>query len=286
MLNEQFKESGWFSYKIGLTADRTSYAPELFANSFSPNIELNFRPKDLRSNLIQTIMLRNVTISRDVDVAVPLETPNYSVFNARYIFSNSNFSNSFVFQGDYELSKKFSKISITAFYRKLFLDNRKISLRLYAGTFLNNNTQADNGYFDFALDRPTDYLFDYDYLGRSENKGLYSQEYITAEGGFKSILDTRFANQWISTLNGEVSIWNWINAYGDIGFLKNKDVNPYFAYDTGVKLSLVEDYFELYLPVASNIGFELVQDKYGEKIRFKVTLDIHTLIKLFTRRWY
>ena len=286
VLNEQFKESGWYSYKIGLSGNRTSYTPELFANSFTPYIDFNYRSKDLRSNLIQTITLRNVTISRDVDVEVPLETPNYSVFNTRYIFSNSNFSNSFVFQGDYELSKKFSKVSVTAFYRKLFLDNRKISLRLYAGTFLNNKTQADNGYFDFALDRPTDYLFDYDYLGRSEDEGLFSQEYITAEGGFKSILETRFANQWITTLNGEVSIWNWIHAYGDVGFLKNKGVSPYFAYDSGVKLSLVEDYFELYLPVASNNGFELGQNKYGEKIRFKVTLSISTLIKLFTRRWY
>ncbi|MDN3664059.1 metalloprotease [Algibacter miyuki] len=286
VLNEQFNEWGWYAYKIGLSGNRTSYAPKLFANSFTPYMNLQYRSKDLRSNLQQSITLRSVNISRDIDVEVPLETPNYSVFNARYIYSNSNFSNSIAFKGDYELSKKFSKLSLTAFYRKLFLDNRQISLRLYAGAFLKNNTQGDNGYFDFALDRPSDYLFDYGYLGRSEDEGLYSQEYITAEGGFKSFLDTRFANQWITTLNGEVSIWNWIHAYGDVGFLKNKGVNPYFAYDSGVKLSLVADYFELYFPVASNNGFELEQDKYGEKVRFKVTLSVSTLIKLFTRRWY
>ncbi|SFZ94212.1 hypothetical protein SAMN05428642_1044 [Flaviramulus basaltis] len=286
VLTEQIKESGWYAYKIGLSGNRTSYAPKLFANSFTPYINFNYRDKDLRSNLQQTISLRSVNISKDVDLKIPLETPNYSVFNTRYLFSNSNFSNSIVFQGDYELSKKFSKVSIIAFYRKLFLSNRQISLRLYAGTFLNNNTKADNGYFDFALDRPSDYLFDYEYLGRSENNGLVSQEYITAEGGFKSVLDTRYANQWLTTLNGEVSIWNWIHAYGDIGFLKNKGISPYFAYDSGIKLSLVADYFELYFPVNSNNGFELGQDKYEEKIRFKVTLNVSTLIKLFTRRWY
>lgn len=286
VLTEQIKESGWYAYKIGLTGNRTSYAPELFANSFTPSVDFNYRSKDLRSNLQQSITLRSVNISRDVNVEVPLKTPNYSVFNARYVYSNSNFSNSIAFKGDYEFSKNFSKLSISAFYKKLFLDNRQISLRLYAGTFLKNKTQVDNGYFDFALDRPSDYLFDYDYLGRSEDEGLFSREYITAEGGFKSILDTRYANHWIATLNGEVSIWNWIHAYGDVGFVKNRGVTSYFAYDSGVKLSLVADYFELYFPVSSNNGFELGQDKYEEKIRFKVTLSVSTLIKLFTRRWY
>ncbi|QHI36142.1 hypothetical protein IMCC3317_15010 [Kordia antarctica] len=285
-LNQQFKEYGWYSYKIGISVNRTSYAPELFANSFTPYIDFNYRSKDLRSNLLQRITLRSVNISRDVDVEVPLETPDYSVLNARYLYSNSNFSDIIYFKGDYELSKNFSKLYITAFYRKLFLNNRQISLRLFAGTFLNNNNQVNNGYFDFALDRPSDYLFDYGYLGRSEDEGLVSQEFITAEGGFKSVLDTRFANQWITTLNGEVSIWNWIHAYGDIGLLKNRGLSPNFAYDSGVKLSLVADYFELYFPVASNNGFELAQDEYGEKIRFRVTLSISTLIKLFTRRWY
>jgi hypothetical protein len=40
--------------------------------------------------------------------------------------------------------------------------------------------------FSYAADRPTDYLFDYNYLGRSESTGLYSQQFILAEGGFKS----------------------------------------------------------------------------------------------------
>jgi hypothetical protein len=47
-----------------------------------------------------------------------------------------------------------------------------------------NKTASD--FFSYAADRPTDYLFDYNYLGRSESTGLYSQQFILAEGGFKS----------------------------------------------------------------------------------------------------
>ncbi|GAA4282229.1 hypothetical protein GCM10022260_26520 [Gaetbulibacter aestuarii] len=285
-LTQQINDFGWYAFNAGISGSRTSYARDLYANGLAPSVSLFYRKKDLRSNLFQSINIRNVSIYRDRDPDIPLNTPNYSVLNARYYFSDSNFSNSFIFRGNLEISKRFSKISTTAFYRKLFLSNRQISFRLYAGTFLNNNTQADNGYFDFALDRPSDYLFDYNYIGRSESTGLASQQYIVAEGGFKSILPTRYANQWITTLNGTVSIWNWIHAYGDIGLLKNEGFTPYFAYDSGIKLSLVTDYFELYFPVASNNGFEIGQPNYDRKIRFLVTLNFKTLIGLFTRRWY
>jgi hypothetical protein len=282
----QFKESGLYSLSAGLNMNKSSYADGLFYKSITPNIRLNFRNKDLRSNEYQYISLRSVNISRDKSPDVPLETPNYSIMNARYTYSNANFENVFRFYVDGELANNFSKVSATVNYRKLFVNNRQIDLRLFAGTFLRNDTQADNGFFDFGLDRPTDYLFNYGYLGRSESEGLVSQQYITAEGGFKSILDTRFADQWMTTINAEASIWNWILAYGDAGFIKNSGSNPQFIWDSGIKLNLVADYFELFFPIASTNGFELGQNNYGEKIRFKVTLTPKTLLGLFTRRWY
>ena len=217
----QFKESGFYSLSAGLGLNKSSYGDNLFYKSITPNLRLNYRNTDLRSNEYQYINLRSVNISRDKSPNVPLETPNYSILNARYAYSNANFENEFGFWVDGEQANTFSKLSATISYRKLFVNNRQIDLRLYAGTFLKNDTKADNGFFDFGLDRPTDYLFNYGYLGRSESDGLVSQQYITAEGGFKSILDTRFANQWMTTINAEASIWNWIFAYGDAGYIKN-----------------------------------------------------------------
>mgnify|MGYP003625162939 CR=1 FL=1 len=282
----QFKEYGLYSLSAGLKMNKSSYADNLFYKSVRPNIRLNFRNRDLRSNEYQYLSLRSVNISRDKSLDIPLETPNYSIYNLRYTYSNANFENIFRFWLDGEFAKNFSKVSATVKCRKLFVNNRQIDLRFYAGTFLKNKTQADNGFFDFGLDRPTDYLFNYGYIGRSESDGLVSQQYITAEGGFKSILDTRFANQWLTTINAEASIWNWIFAYGDAGYIKNSGSSPQFVWDSGIKLSLVADYFELYFPVASTNGLEMGQKNYGEKIRFKVTLSPKTLLGLFTRRWY
>ena len=75
-------------------------------------------------------------------------------------------------------------------------------------------------------------------------------------------------------------------AYGDVGMVKNHHRNPKFVYDAGIRLNLVEDYFELYLPVYSNLGWEIAQPNYDQSIRFIVTLSPKTLLSLFTRRWY
>jgi hypothetical protein len=71
----------------------------------------------------------------------------------------------------------------------------------------------------------------------------------------------------MTTLNGGM-IWNWIELYGDAGLLKNRNQSGKFVYDSGIRLNLVPDYFEMYLPVYSSNGWEMRQDNYNEKIRF------------------
>ena len=190
------------------------------------------------------------------------------------------------FYYDFQAAKKFGKIAVNYEWRKLTESNRQFNLRLFAGTFLYNKTDPTSDYFSFALDRPTDYLFDYNYLGRSENSGIFSQQIIIAEGGFKSKLETPFANQWMTTANVSTTIWRYIEAYGDIGLVKNRSFNPEFVYDSGIRLNLVTDYFELYFPIYSNLGWEVDQPNYSQRIRIKFTLDPEVLLGLFRRKWF
>ena len=37
---------------------------------------------------------------------------------------------------------------------------------------------TNSDFFSFGLDRPNDYMFDYNLLGRSETTGIYSQQYV------------------------------------------------------------------------------------------------------------
>lgn len=279
-------EGNLYAMRYGFSGNYYSYDRGLFYKRFTPYITFAFRNKDLRNNEKQYINLRNVNVYRDNNPNNPDQEPNYSVFNAQYVYTNPNLINYFRGVADYEISSRFSKLSVNLEYRKLFLSNRQLNLRFFAGVFLFNDTREDEDFFSFALDRPNDYLFDYNYYGRSESSGLFSQQLIIAEGGFKSQLEPAFANSWITTLNASTNIWKWIYAYGDVGLVHNTIRGTDAVFDSGIRLSLVADYFELYFPIYSNLGFEPNLPHYDEKVRFIVTLSPRTLLGLFTRRWY
>ncbi len=283
--NQNYRNSRLYNAKYWISGSYFHYVEDATYLKINPSIMLSIRERDLRDNRKQHILVRQTIVKREESALLTDNTnQNYSIFNARYYNTKTEITNHFNFVPEIQLSHNFGKLATEIEYRKLFENNHQLNLRLYAGTFLYNHTKTD--YFSFAVDRPTDYLFDYGYYGRSENSGLFSQQYIMAEGGFKSKLETPYANQWIGTINASFSIWNWIEAYSDIGFIKNKYKNPKFIYDSGIRLNLVTDYFELYFPVYSNLGWEVSESHYNEKIRFVVTFSPKTLTNLFTRKWF
>lgn len=280
---QNFRDSNLYQARFSSTLSYFHYAPDAGYTRLNPTLLLRIRPSDFRSNRKEVVMLRQIIVHREASEFVVEDTDNYSVFNARYVHLDTEITGHINYTADFQAATRFGKISGEAHYRWLFADNRMLTLRGFAGAFLYNHTTDD--FFSFALDRATDYLFDYNYYGRSETTGLFSQQLIPAEGGFKSRLEVPFANQWITTFNAGFSIWNWIEVYGDVGLVKNRNRNPWLAYDTGLRLNLVPDYFELYFPVYSNNGWETSQSNYHERIRFIVTLSPNTLVSLFTRKW-
>lgn len=285
--NDWNESSNLFLKRFGIAGNYFSYDRGLFYRRLSPYAIFAFRDQnDLRRNQRQYITLRSVHVTRDKALSEAAQEPNYSVYNLQYNYTDNNLINYYTASVNGQWSQAFTKISAQFEYRKLFLNNRQINLRFFTGLFLRNKTPADQDYFSFALDRPTDYLFDYNYYGRSESSGIYSQQLIVAEGGFKSRLQPAFANQWISTVNSSVSLWRWIFLYGDLGLVKNKNERVRMVYDSGVRTSFVTDFFELYFPLWSNLGFEPNMDNYASRIRFIATLDLQTLSRLFTRKWF
>jgi hypothetical protein len=282
--NQYLRHGNLYYIRYYANARYFHYTPDATYLKFSPSIRLNFREADFRDNRRKSLLAREVIVNREQTSYVATgDNRDYKVFDMRYSDFQSEAARSLGYSVDFQSASNFGKAIFEGNFRRVFADNRAIDLRLYAGTFLYNRTSDD--YFSFALDRPTDYLFDYEYYGRSESTGLFSQQLIVSEGGFKSRLDTPFANQWITTLNAGVNIWNWIEAYADAGLMKNRHTDARFLYDSGIRLNLVPDYFELYFPVYSSNGWEF-QNDYGKRIRFVVTLDPKILVNLFTRKWF
>ena len=282
----QLQKYGWSFLNYSISASTSSFAEGLSFRRYTPSISLSYRPHDLRKNIRQRINARLVSIQRERNANTVLETPNYNVFNTRYSYFDDNLTHRLSFDADYQIARNFSRVSTTFNYRKLFVNNRQINFRFFAGAFLNNDTEEDGDFFSFALDRPSDYLFDFGYFARDDNSGIASQQFITAEGNFKSRFTDRFANQWITSTSFETTLWNWIFVYSNFGVIKSEGRGARSLYDSGIRLNLVQDYFELYFPIQSSLGFEPGFSDYAERIRFKASFSIDTVLKLFTREWY
>jgi len=277
------KNNSLYSINYFLGASTFHYKDDLSYNTFFPSIVLAFRDKDLRSNYRQILSMRYISVFREEN-SNSVEYPNYNILNFKYITANSSVEKAFNFKTDIQINKDFIKSSVTFNFRNYYKTNRQYNVRFFAGKFLKNNTKDD--YFSFSSFRARDYLFSTNLLGRSENSGFYSQQYIGSEGGFKSKINYEYANDFIISLNSGITLWQWIEGYSGIAAIKNINEDLIFQYESGIRLNLFTDYFELFFPVYSSLGNELNQTNYLTKIRFKISLDPDTLSSLFTRRWF
>ena len=271
---------------IGITGNHYDYAPDLPYSKVVPYAALEFKKKnyrDISSNIIAA-SYNFVDKTPSPTETQDLETLKYNVFSLGYGYAKPTVLEDIRFSTGLEISDKFSKVSLNAQYRILTNTNTQFDFRFFAGAFLSNNTNTD--FFSFALDRPTDYLFRYNYFGRSETSGFLSQQIIIAEGGFKSKLPVPYANQWLTSINTSIGLWRWAEIYNDVALVKNRNQSVYFAYENGVRLNFVQDILEVYFPVYSNLGWEVTQPDYASKIRFVLVLNPKKIVNFMRRGFY
>jgi hypothetical protein len=222
-------------------------------------------------------------VNKENDVINDNLLDNYSIYNLGYYYSDVGIIKYLKTSINTEFSNNFGKINLEFDYRKLFKGNRQFQARVYLGKFFWNNDKFDN--FKYNLGRSGGYLFLNNYLGRSEQSGLLSQQFIMAGGGFKSFFEEPTTNNFMLTTNLNIGIWKWIEGYLDLGMLKDKTKDYRYFYGTGLRLNLLPDFFELYFPISSSNGLELNDYRYYNNIRFIVSYNLESLGKLFSRRW-
>lgn len=283
-INQNYRDGRLYNVRYSMNASFFHYAPDATYLKINPTVSMLIREPDFRNNKKQGFVFRYNIVNKEASLITNDLNENYRIFSAKYFNYKTEVTNHVNFNSDIQLSSGFGKLAGEMQYRKLFNDNRQINLRLFAGAFMYNNNKSND--YDFGLSNPNDYLFEYNYLGRSETAGLLSQQFFLAEGGFKSKLAPSLINQWMVTTNVSFNVWNWIEIYSDLGVIKNKNATEKFVHGNGIRLNLVADYFELYFPVYSNRGWEISDKNYSDKIRFVITLSPRTLMNLFTRKWF
>jgi len=281
-LNNELKDN--YSTIFNLFYTSNHYKENLRYQVFSPSVRINFRDnKNLRSKVKKSISLSLFNVNKDSDIQNNNLLDKYSIYNLGYYYSDIGIIKYLKSSINTEFSDNFGKINFVFDYRRLFKSNRQLQARLYLGKFFWNNDEFDN--FNYNLGRSGGYLFLDNYLGRSESTGLLSQQFIMAGGGFKSFFEDPTTNNFMLSTNLNIGIWKWVEGYLDLGMLKDSKEDSRYFYGTGLRLNLLPDFFELYLPISSSNGFELNDFRYRNKIRFIVSYNLESLGNLFSRRW-
>ncbi|MDV7697530.1 aminopeptidase [Chryseobacterium soli] len=263
----------YYHYDYGLAYRKGS----LFSN-------INFR-KNPRSTVSRAIGLSYNYLERDLS---PLMVANkdygkYNLWSVGYGYSDSQMIHEKSLSISTQGMEDFNKITAEGFYRWEFAPKQKLSLRVFAGYFARNETR--NSMFNYGISRVSNYSFSYNLLGESANSGILSQQFILADGGFKSFIPGS-VNQWITSFNVDSSIWKIFHVYADAGIYKNKNRPTEFIWDSGIKVKLIPDFLEIYFPVQSSLGFEPSFKDYARRIRYTLVINLGAVINAARRGWY
>lgn len=263
----------YFHYDYNLAYSRAS----IFSN-------ISFR-KLPRSTVRRGISISYSYFDRDLSPSMIAnrDYSNYNLWSIGYGYTDNQMIHEKSLSISTQGMEDFNKITAEGLYRWEFAPKQKLSLRLFAGYFLRNQTR--NNTFDYGIARVSNYSFSYTLLGESANSGILAQQFILADGGFKSFIPGT-VNQWITSFNVDSSVWKIFHVYADAGIYKNKDNPTQFIWDSGVKLRLIPDFLEVYFPIQSSLGFEPSFKDYAKRIRYTLILDLSSIINAARRGWY
>ncbi|WP_228378064.1 gluzincin family metallopeptidase [Chryseobacterium aquaticum] len=272
------------SLTFGISGSYFHYDFDLAYQKASLYSNISFR-KDPRSTVSRGASFSYNYFQRDLNEKMIAERDydRYNLWTLGYGYADNQMIHEKSFSISTQGMKDFNKITAEAFYRWEFAPRQKLSLRLFGGYFARNETR--NNTFNFGIARVSDYSFSYNLLGQSATGGILSQQFVLADGGFKSFIPGT-VNQWITSLNVDTSVWKIFHIYADAGIYKNKNNPTQFIWDSGVKVRVIPDFLEIYFPVQSSLGFEPGFKDYGKRIRYTLILNLSTIINAARRGWY
>ena len=148
-------------YRIiyGLSGNQLHYAQNAKYTRIIPSVQFVFRGKNLRTNKTEYIQIKQFFINKETPSRQlnTNNTSNFSVFSASYTNSQSEITKVFNISNQVQISNNFGNVSTEINYRKLFENNRQLSLRLFVGKFIYSSSTNES--HRFGLEKPVDVTF-------------------------------------------------------------------------------------------------------------------------------
>lgn len=264
------------------------YDEDLAYSRISPTINFRIRKPSPRSPYIQSIRLRGVIVDRELasdfeGSTNELSSASFSVFNANYRLEKTDILKPLIFRFHLETADKFGKIFTEVDQRWMLPNKRWLIWRSFGGYFLYNRFAADgikDNFYSFGLSGSPDYLFDYYLIGRSDQDGIWSRQFFTSDGGFKSETNV-FSDQFMLSSSVSVPLYSFLGLFGDYALTEE---NQYWDY--GIRLAFLTDFVEIYLPIQNQSRNFYQEANYLSNIRFVLDFDLGNIINRARRAYY
>jgi hypothetical protein len=169
-----------------------------------------------------------------------------------------------------EMAKVFGEAKILFKYPE---KKKGVDVRLFAGSFIFNNSR--NGYYNFGMSGNNDYLFNHVMFGRTDFKGVLSNQLIPNDGGFKNLTALQSDRNWLSSINIQAALPFKLplSIYADAGISSaSLQTQQQMLWAYGVAITVVPKVFEIYLPL--QMSSNLNHLSYAEKVRFMLNFSL------------
>ncbi len=257
-----------------------------------PFLKFEIKKKNPVSRLSHTIKLRSVILAADEDHTYttvfetiqqsPYKKQKISYVNeAAYVFRNNRAINPFGFNLKFQQNEEFSKINLTANYEITVSDKYAAEIRMFAGTFIGGNNKGAYRFRASGITGYQDYMYDGNFLGRSEYQGTAFSQFTEDDGGLKVWTPLGQSDTWMAGLNIKSPKFFKlpIKFFADVVFTDGQFLNTEkVLYCAGFDICIMKDIFEIYIPLVYNKDIKNTfklnnKDSFFETIRFTFNLN-------------
>ncbi|MCF8277491.1 MAG: M1 family metallopeptidase [Flavobacteriales bacterium] len=254
-----------------------AYSPQLPRNIMRQYLLFDFLPNKRRSNMNQSIRLRNTMFFTEQGKLIR------NIPQITYHFKRAYAPHIAELTADLQWLNNEAKFGIEAIYRFKFKRGYGIRARMFFGKFINRSSTPAFNFRMASFREFQDYLYEGTFIGRKLDNGFLSQQLMEADGGFKSNFSIGSSNDWILALNLSSTLYRRIpiELFASVGtYARAKSVFPgsqQFLAEFGVSVIVVRDVLEVHFPflysrdVSDNV--KLATNNYGQQIRFTFNLN-------------
>lgn len=283
------------SLSIGLSGKQYAFSDVNGIGNFKrvkAELDIQLRNNYARSKVNSHILLNGILASNFDYLLNNSEQEFINIYNLEFSHNNNRPYNPYSLSVNLQGGEGFVKSWVETKYKIIYQYKNGLDIRLFAGAFLDKPDKLAPIY-NFKLSGTKgqdDYTFDEVFLERLDNyddNNIFSHQFLPNDGGFTSFAMQGSSNEWIMSLNVSSSLpikKNFpLKVFANVaklGNIYNGETNPgfdTFQWEAGVKLSLGQDLFEIFLPVIMSKNLnditEVMTDSYFGRIRFSINLN-------------